>query len=234
MKKNILIISFLVSSVLASWTNKVSDRLLNPQNYFKKQKLKIQKKSIPKINNNGYNYRPWIGEILEGELECVIYTTNEGKYILLTDDEYNNMPEGPYKGLYRKYKISKTINDNNLFNKLTLFACQSTIDGYNNIFNKESNHKKMLIKFLKGTSIVSIKMAIRKENKIYFIYNINLFVDGIMLSKTVPIAYRSSGQFLKKENNKWLVSFGYSKTLISNLKCYFAYNEDATKLVVKD
>ena len=169
MRKNILIISFLVSSVLASWTNKVSDRLLNPQNYFKKQKLKMPKDSIPKDSiPKVEGRRQWFGgtDNLEGELECVIYTTNEGKYIILTDDEYNNMPESPYKGLYRRYKIIKTINENNFLNKLPLYAGQSLVDYFKgNPIELTKEYKEDFFKFTKGRSIVSIKMAVKKKIK---------------------------------------------------------------------
>ena len=48
---------FLVGSIFANWTNKISDKLLNPQNYLKKQKIRFYKNSIP----NYTNFFSWSG-----------------------------------------------------------------------------------------------------------------------------------------------------------------------------
>ena len=231
---------FLVSSIFASWTNKVSDRLLNPQKYFKKQKLRIYRNSIP-VQTNESGICMWSGcktdkgAYFETELECIVYNINEGKIILLTDNEYSNILESPYKGFYRFYRFSRNANTNNFLNNLSLYADQSFINSSTKYFSGlNSNEKVDHLKYRKSWTPLSIKIVVkRKDNKIVYIYNSNVKVDGVVLSDKNPLAYRCLIASFKKDDNKWLATKGLSGTFFSNLSRYFAHNEDATKLIVK-
>ena len=240
MKKiSLFLVLFLVSSIFANWTNKVSDKLLNPQKYFKKQKIRIYRNSIP-VQTNESGICMWSGcktdkgAYFETELECVVYTTNEGKFLLLTDSEYSNLPESPYKGFYRRGKVLKEITESNFLNKVSLYASQSLVNYYkNNPAELKLENKDNFFKFLKGSEILSVKMAIKKGDTIIYVSNSKLIVDGKVLSDTYPLYYRSTKDPLKKENGKWVYVLTSLGTFFSNLGRYFGYNEDATKLVVE-
>ena len=238
-KTNLFLGLFLVGSIFASWTNKVSDKLLNPQKYFKKQKIRIYKNFIP-VQTNKSGLSMWSGcktdkgKYFETELECVIYNTNEGKIILLTDSEYANMPESPYKGFYRFYKFSKGVTKNSFLNELPLYASQSFIDNEQDFSQFNDSEKESLLKYRRSWTPLSVKMVVkRKDGKIIYIYDCDMQFDGVMLSKENPIAYAGMMAAFEKENSKWLITKGSAGTFFSNLRRSFGYNKDATKLIVE-
>lgn len=238
MKKSLVFLCvFLVSNIFASWTNKVSDRLLNPQKYFKKQKLRIYKNAIP-INNKTKDGMiiTWSGsetdkgKYFETELECVVYNTNEGRVILLNDDEFGNIPESPYKGFYRFYRFSSKITKDNYFSNLSFYSTKSMIDNYNK--NRKRYQTDSFLKYRKSWIPLSVKMVVKKDNMLVYICNSSVEVDGIVLSERNPLAYKCLMALFEESKNKWLNSKGTVGTFFSNLSIYFGYNEDATKLVV--